>query len=304
MKHYFYFTDDHIWFLRDIAKSNYASLFDSPYLGFYRDMYQKYGHKVQINCFYQTDESYNDEYFDMSMMPDKYKNEWIANAHWLRLAFHARKEFPDYPYINADYDVVAADLKLIKNEIIRFAGEETFSNDTVIHWGPMSKDGCRALKDGGIRMINLSSGAYLPRDNEEDQLSEDHKARLRQNRKPETRCVYSLELKCGAPVGNNHREDIDGKLSCGDFITVPDSESGLMFLHMWDITLNNFTPEENAASTRALADRDFVGFGTHEQYFWPFYKNYRADYKERMEAAIRVAAELGAKPVFVNEMPE
>ena len=47
--------DDNIWFLRDIARNNYASLFDNPYMAMWREMHQKYGAKVHFNVYYETD---------------------------------------------------------------------------------------------------------------------------------------------------------------------------------------------------------------------------------------------------------
>jgi hypothetical protein len=40
---------------------------------------------------------------------------------------------------------------------------------------------------------------------------------------------------------------------------------------------------------------------THEQYFWPFYRNYIKDHPERMDRTIRFVTERGYKPVFFHE---
>jgi len=40
---------------------------------------------------------------------------------------------------------------------------------------------------------------------------------------------------------------------------------------------------------------------THEQYFWPFYRNYLPDHAARMDAAIRWVTENGYEPVFLHE---
>ena len=303
MGYYYYFADDHIWFLRDIANKNYKSLFESPYLGFYKYLYEKYGNKVQINCFYETDEFYKSDYFNLSLMPDKYKDEWIANSNWLRLAFHARKEFPDYPYINASYVQVYNDYTTIRDELIRFAGEETFSNDIVVHWTPMSRNGCRALKDCGVRMMHYTTGSLIPRNKEADSLSPAHLERINQNRAPETHCVFCDDHGFAMPAGYNYL-DKETSNSIRDACTgYFDPESGLIFKFMFNVILNSHTPDINAAKTRALAGKEFFGLGTHEQYFFPFYSNYESDYKERMEAGVREAAALHASPVFLNELP-
>ncbi|MBQ8310565.1 MAG: hypothetical protein IJX80_06105 [Clostridia bacterium] len=40
----------------------------------------------------------NRPYFNLSMRTDKFKEEFHANADWLKLSFHAKSEFPPKPY--------------------------------------------------------------------------------------------------------------------------------------------------------------------------------------------------------------
>ena len=40
---------------------------------------------------------------------------------------------------------------------------------------------------------------------------------------------------------------------------------------------------------------------THEQYFWPFDRNYIPDHAQRLDTAIRWVTEHGYKPVFLHE---
>ena len=51
------------------------------------------------------DSFYGNDKFNLSQMTDAYKAEFEAASDWLKFAFHARQEFPDYPYINANYDI-------------------------------------------------------------------------------------------------------------------------------------------------------------------------------------------------------
>jgi hypothetical protein len=108
MSVYYFFIDDNIWFLRDIARERPSSLFDHAYLAFLKSLHDKYGMKVQLNVFFEThplsDPLGEKGSFNLSEMPDCYKEEWKANSRWLRLAFHAKAEFPDYPFINVTYD--------------------------------------------------------------------------------------------------------------------------------------------------------------------------------------------------------
>jgi hypothetical protein len=40
---------------------------------------------------------------------------------------------------------------------------------------------------------------------------------------------------------------------------------------------------------------------THEQYFFPFYRNYIPDHAQRLDTAIRYVTEEGYRPVFFHE---
>ena len=99
----FFFIDDTIWVFRDLTRKQPASLFDNPFLKMLKKAHDEYGLKTQLNVFFKTDVFYGDDEFNLSEMTDAYKSEWEACADWLKLAFHARQEFPDYPYVNASY---------------------------------------------------------------------------------------------------------------------------------------------------------------------------------------------------------
>ncbi len=78
-------------------------------------------------------------------MTDTYKKEWEQAADWLKIEFHFKEEWPDYPYINADYSLVNDNFNLIKSEVVRFAGENSFAKSVVPHWAPISREGIQAL---------------------------------------------------------------------------------------------------------------------------------------------------------------
>ncbi len=115
-----------------------------------------------LNVFYRTDFYYGDDEFTLADMTDAYKAEWEAAADWLKLGFHSKQEFPDYPYVNASYEDVKNNFDAIKKEICRFAGLESFAYATVTRWLPMSKEGGQALRDGGIKIMTVSSGDKQP----------------------------------------------------------------------------------------------------------------------------------------------
>ena len=148
-----YFCDDAIWALRDVTRHAQRSLFDHPFFSVLRECHEKYGLTAQINLFYRTDFFYGMDEFTLADVTDAYREEFRANADWLKFGFHSLQEFPDYPWINANYGDVKKLFEMIRSEVVRFAGEESFAYACVPHWCPMSKDGVRALKDCGIRVM-------------------------------------------------------------------------------------------------------------------------------------------------------
>lgn len=150
-------SDDNILFLYDINqhKDEYKSIFDNPYLALYKKAHDLYGAKVHLNLFYEFDNqartlfSSPRPYFNLSMMTDKFKDEFAANSDWLKLAFHSNAEFPDAPYKNAKAEKIVEDCIRVHREIIRFAGKDSISNSTTTHWGSGDRECLRALRSLG-----------------------------------------------------------------------------------------------------------------------------------------------------------
>lgn len=153
--------DDNILFLQDlhINRTRYSSLFDNPYLGLLLKAHKLYDAKVHINIYYEyngeaaADFSAHKQPFNLTMMTDQYKQEWQANADWLRLSFHARANYPDKPYAQASFEQLDADIRLVHREIQRFAGPELLGPVTTLHWGAANEDGVRALRANGYRIL-------------------------------------------------------------------------------------------------------------------------------------------------------
>ena len=66
------YIDDVIWVFRDLARMRPKSMFDNPLLGGLKDAHDRYGLKVQLNCFYRTDFFYGMDEFSLADMPDCY----------------------------------------------------------------------------------------------------------------------------------------------------------------------------------------------------------------------------------------
>ena len=154
----FIFTvDETIKFLRDLSEGKWSSIFDHPFLAMYKRLHDRFGLKVQLNLFFEDGD------FNLSMMPDKYRTEWRANAHWLKLSFHSRLE-NESPYIDSDYDEVYRDCEEVNREILRFAGEASLGKTTTVHYCRATAEGLRALADAGVTgLLGLYGTEESPR---------------------------------------------------------------------------------------------------------------------------------------------
>lgn len=144
MKKFCFTVDDNIRFLKSLCEENEMRLFSNPYLAMYGRLHEKYRLKVQLNLFYEMPG------FDLSMMTDRFKNEWAENADWLKLSFHSRLENVN-PYIDSGYSEVCSDCTQVHKEILRFAGENSLAKTTTVHYCSATSEGLRALYDNGVR---------------------------------------------------------------------------------------------------------------------------------------------------------
>ncbi len=303
------FIDDVIWVFRDLARKKPASLFANPFLSVLKEAYEKYGLKTQLNIFYCTDNYYGNDDFNLSEMPDVYKKEFQENSSWLKLAFHARQEFPDYPYVNASYEDVYNDFHKIKKEVIRFAGEDSFTKAIVPHWLPMSYDGCRALYDCGIRTISATYGVRKEYDGNPESLPYGHAQRLLHKRKPET-AVFTRDTNNTAIqssiCGYNHVDDVEAyKAILRTTKGLYDEKTGLMFKRACNgICLNLYTTEtlKDALSKMIDEEWEYIGIGNHEQYFYEEYFAYQPEYAEKILYIAKELKESGYECIFIEDL--
>lgn len=256
--------DDNIWFLRDIQDNaaNYQSIFEHPYLAVLKEINDTYGTKIHLNLFYET------EGFDLSEFTDQYKNEWKENAGWLTLSFHARGEFPDQPYIKADYETVKKDCDLVIDQIKRFASEEVATNVTTIHWGEATREGSRALRDAGYK----GQLGYFNIDDEQYPAS-----------------YYLNEVE---------RRHIKKRFVWKDM-----SEDIIFIKTSIVIDMKNI--DEIGPWLDHYGQNDgkppYVDLLVHEQYFYPSYFNYQPDYREKLITAVKWAQDNGYKPALLGD---
>jgi hypothetical protein len=261
---YRFSTDDNIRFFEDIARNanKYTSIFDNPYLAMWRDLHRKYGTKFHHNIYYQTDG------FDLSQMPGKFRPEWQKNSDWMRLSFHALANDPDRPYVHASAEQILRDYRMVVREIERFAGKEVLHPITTVHWGEATLAAARALRREGIRTLvgYFETRADLP--------------------------------SVGYYVTTPHLQYMMGR----DYWK--DTREDIAFVRH-DIVINTVPLGEiERHLDRVAADphqSEVMELMIHEQYFYPDYRAYEPDYRQRVERAIQWVTRRGYKPVFFED---
>ena len=301
-----YFCDDAIWVLRDITRQRPKSMFDHPFLGVLKECHDKYGLKLQINLFYRTDFFYGMDEFTLADVTDAYKKEFEANADWLKLGFHSLQEFPDYPWINVSYDDVKKLFDMIKGEITRFAGEGSFTTACVPHWCPMSKDGVRAMKDSGIKIMECSIGPRYRFDGKADRLPYGHSFRLLQNRKPETGFYWreSRNAAISASICSyNHITGAQAAQTQTSLNYVYDRDTGMAFKHLFcDAPCLNLVDAETLKKDIAkMIGRESLVFSNHEQYYFSDYFAYQPEYLEKIRIMSRMMHENGYEFMLIED---
>ena len=302
-----FFIDDAIWFLRDLARKRPKSLFDNDFLRPLKEAHDRFGLKLQINLFYRTDFFYGMDEFTLAEVPDSYKAEWQASKDWLKLGFHSLQEFPDYPWVNIDYADVKKLFGMIKGEIDRFAGEGVFTTALVPHWCPMSKDGCRALKDCGIRLMECSVGPRYRYDGDRSRLPYGHALRIENNRKPESaffwrdsRDTAILSSLCSYNHISSKQEAATGQSRA----YILDPETGMAFKHLFNDApvLNLVDVPTLKNDTAKLIGKEHLVFSDHEQYFFKDYFAYQPDYMAKVMAMSEMMAANGYRFIFVEDL--
>ena len=268
-------SDDNILFLQDLTKNKdiYKSIFENPYPAVYKKAHDKYGAKVHLNLFYEfipTDDfKEHTEYFNLSMMTDKFKDEFIANSDWLKLAFHAKTEYPDMPYKNTTFEEITKDCINVCREIIRFAGKECMNDTTTIHWGEVNREGVRALRALGFKSLT----GYLTFNSDGTPL-----------------VAYYLD-----------KEQVK-HADTRDFWY--DKSEDMMFARI-DIVTNLGTYEWVMNEIRDIVAHPnrggFVSMMIHEQYFYADYKGYLCDFENRVLDVCKYLYENGYKGCHIAD---
>jgi len=306
-KAYFY-IDDTIWVLRELTRTKPKSMFDIPLLKVLKTAHDKYGTKVQLNLFYRTDSFYGNDEFTLADVTDAYKAEWEKSADWLKLAFHAKEEFPDYPHVNARYEDVFDLFKTIEKEVFRFAGKKTFTYAVNTHWLPVSKDGCRAFKDCGAILLGASVGGREEYNGDPSSLPYGHAQRLLNNRKPETG-VFTRNSRDASIAKSicsyNHFTPEISDATLHNLTYYTDAELDLRLKRFCSGPILNLTPvDEIEQELSAYIGNEFIGCASHEQYFFPDYFGYQSDSEEKVLRHAKYLTDNGYEFFFIEEIVE
>ena len=301
----YFFVDDVIWCLRDLTRTKPTSIFDVPFLAMLKRVHDKYGLKVQLNLFYRTDYFYGMDEFTLADVPDSYKAQWQANADWIKFGFHALQEFPDYPFVNADYADVKKLNGMISGEVERFAGSGMYAKAVVPHWGPMSKEGCKALADSGVKAMWVSNGPRYAYDGDPASLPYGHSFRLLNNRKPETALYWrgTRNTAINSSIcGYNHLPTDLTALTRGTLKSVYDKDTGMAFKKFSNAPCLNLYPIDTIVPAfEKVCGKEVIIFADHEQYFFKDYFAYQPDYVEKILVASKWLKDNGYRFAFIED---
>ena len=269
--------DDNIFFLREIARERPKSLLEHFYLKNLHRLHQDYGTKFILKCFYRDDH----HGFEMKEFPDCYRGEFREHSDWLKLSFHAYSEFPDRPYQHATAARLASDFDLVKDQIIRFAGEESFIAPTNVHWAMLPPELFSVLRERGSRV--LTSGGFLS-----------------------NRIIVEGEIvEVGAAscdIGFFYEQDVARHMQAKRCFYDPDHD---LFLSRTFFCCNIDTSAEIERKIRVEDARregtDIMEAVTHEQYAFRDYAGFLPDYFQRLETACKTLSELDYQPVFFSQ---
>ena len=296
-KRYNSFIDDNVFLFTDLAKERPKSAFDHFYLKGLKKIHDKYGYKVTLNCFFRND---HDGKFTLDQMPDIWKQEFIDNSDWLKFSFHSKSEFPDRPYLESSPEEFGKDWDDVYNEIVRFAGEESYIAPAVIHWGNIHPTVAQECVKRGVtsytpilRPTVMGGPSLAARMNGGDM-----------SKLPSREFFKGRDdLEGFALYYENHEEKSYLAKHKGYY----DPLMGLVIRGGGAATCNLVPLDQIEGKVKSClaaneeSGAEFVNLGTHEQYTFPYYCNYLPDHLDRIELAIKTIVEAGYKPVFFNE---
>ena len=267
-KTYRFAVDDVIRCFEDIYKhrDEYTSIFENPFLSIYKKLHETYGTHVQMHIYFQND----DGSFNLTMFPNKYKDEFIKNSSWLKFTFHALKDEPASPYKHASFEQVFKEGKMVEAELCRFAGNEVMSKVTSEHWADSDIYATRAFRALGYKVLD---GYFL----------------LNEDGEPYVSYYLNIEQTIHAAARDfwvDNKEDI---IFVKDDIVVNNIELDKITEYLDKIKAEPF-------------NHAFMYILIHEQYFYMDYIGYQKNYKEKVFATVKWMKDNGYRSTFLIDI--
>ena len=293
------FIDDHSFIFTELTRQQPKHAFDHFYLSGLKKIHEETGLKVTLNAFYRND--HDKDGCLLNEMPDIWKSEFEDNSDWLKFSFHSYSEFPDRPYLESSAEEIGRDYDLVKNEIIRFAGEKAFIPPIVIHWGNIHPAAAAEIIRRGTRCY---SKGFRPRVMGGPSLAArqngwDMENVQKRSMSGEDKLVHTDGLK----MHYGFEEETDYLERYHAYY-----DPSLDFIFYRGTICCNLVPLAEIPKRFAsiLKEADTLGtealnFASHEQYTFPSYPNYLPDHMERIALTARLFAENGFEPVFFND---
>ena len=296
----FYFTvDDCIVFLYELTKEpeKYPSMFDHPFLAPFRKAHDLYGAHVHLNLYYEFDDrsagdfAAHKEYFNLSMMTDRYRKEWEENAHWLTLSCHANANYPSKPNQVLSADFISSAIRKTNKEIRRFAGPASLVPVTTMHFGNGYVEPLRAFRENGYR---IQCASFRMVNNDEAYISYYGRDGL------------PAHIRGSGPDAYAQTSDVAKGTPGRDLWR--DTKEDVIFSHT-DMVLNLVKEIPTDKIEQWLDDylavhpeKGIVSMIIHEEYYYPDYRAYIPDCGERVLRAIKHVYEKGFRGVALEKI--
>lgn len=143
---HFSIDDVYLW-LREIDSQAeaYPSIFDHPRLACLKSFHDRSGAVVTFNCFYSDEPAT----WSLGQMTSRYKQEFAAHAHWLRLAFHANNRLVNYN--NCAVEEARSHYQRTMEAIRTFAADANIDTMGRTHYFSGNRANARVWRDGSPR---------------------------------------------------------------------------------------------------------------------------------------------------------
>ena len=259
-KHYEIFIDNVILFLEQIDRNKdvYTSIFDSPILKEFKDLYDEYGTVTNMCLFWEIDQGVLNRIpesardfrlnWNLSDMTDNFKKEFQENSHWLRFNFHSWNGATEYGWGAGVSRNLGEDYVRMRTEVTRFAGEDSWIDfRSKMHSYSATLEQQQQIRAEGVRVL---VGAPMHTNYNNYAFTEAEKNLLQTQGelyKPETGILYSVS---SVRVEN---------ITLGDALGVGDPMN--MYLYFDEFV-------SGIHDTWKKSPLDFMSVESHEYCYW------------------------------------